>query len=66
MSVQEISVVADPSDAEEQRVVGRVVMVSGALVTGLLYRADSPNRVRGSVRIGALVRMRTLEASGRA
>ncbi len=62
MSVQEISVAADPSDAEERRVVGRVVMVSGALVTGLLYRADSPNRVRGSVRIGALVRMRTPES----
>ncbi len=53
---------ARASAAEERRVVGRVVMVSGARVTGLLYRADSPKRLCGGVRIGALVRMRTQES----
>jgi hypothetical protein len=47
---------------EEKRVLGRVVLVSGAQVTGVLHRSDNPHSPSGGVRMGALVKMRTSES----
>ncbi len=48
---------------EEAGVLGRVVMVSGSTVTGLLYRPEDPRASTAGVRVGGLAKMRTSESN---
>ncbi|MCH7889788.1 MAG: DUF87 domain-containing protein [Proteobacteria bacterium] len=58
-SVQQDSGKAGAPASREEGVLGRVVLVSGAQVTCLLYRPDDPRMQDEGVRVGALVKMRT-------
>ncbi len=62
-SAQQNSDKAGAPAAREEGVLGRVVLVSGAQVTCLLYRPDDPRKQDEGVRVGALVKMRTSEST---
>ena len=53
---------ADSAPTPDSGILGRVVLVSGSQVTGLLYRQEDPRASQGGVRVGALVKMRTTES----